>query len=136
MAQAINERERFAAALRDCAAQLSAGSGRAPLRTLQRVARSIVEGSSAESSVRTIAFLVDQWITDYYLNFAGDIVAGWEHVEQIRVALLREKTADAIAQLSDAVATGSSDVLKALEALIGSYLKAVDSANRVATESH
>ncbi len=126
---------RLSAALRECADQLSAGtSARAPLRALQQVAHTIVE-SAADSSVRTVAFVIDEWVNDFYLNFAGDIVFEWQRVEEVRETFLRNQAAAALSELSRALKGAPSDVLTALEVLVVSYLDAVRQANHVVTDA-
>jgi hypothetical protein len=79
--------------------------------------------------MRTLGFIIDEWVKDYYLNFAGDVVSPlWERIELIRKELLRQKASPALDLLATAVAEGT-DPTEALEELITSYLDGIAAAN-------
>ena len=128
-----DDREALARALRDCAMQLT-GDGQAPLRKLQKEARYLLRVDCGRS-LRAIAFLIDDWINDFYLNFTGDIVYNWKEVEEIRLKLLRDNVAPAFLRLAAALGGSKADALTALEELIVPYLEAVNVANGVVAES-
>lgn len=116
--------------LKECADSLSreteADEG-APLRRVQRLARSLMFDSE-DAYIRTISFIIDEWVKDYYLNFAGDIFSpAEEDIERIRAKLLHDNVSPALKALSVAVANEErSETLKGVEALTTSYLDSID----------
>jgi hypothetical protein len=121
-------RARFVEELRKCSGALLSASSGAPLRTLQHFANAMLF-NTADRSMKAVCFIMDQWVKDYYFNFAGDVVSPrWERVEQIRKDLLQQKASRAIDLLATAVAEGAEPT-KALEELITSYLDAISAAN-------
>jgi hypothetical protein len=128
-------RSEFSHRLRDCALSLSQGqSGNAPIRELQSHARELFFANS-DSYLRTIGFLLDQWIKDYIFNFAGDVITlNSEAVDEIRERLLREDTATALLDLSGAICSAPENAFAAIERLITSYLEAIQEANQVVNE--
>jgi hypothetical protein len=125
---AEDDRMRFAKELRRCSQALMSTTAGAHLRKLQRFAQGMLF-STSDGRMRTLGFMVDQWVKDYYLNFAGDVVSPhWEGIELIRKELLRQKTSHALDLLATAVAEGT-DPTEAFEELITSYLDAITAAN-------
>lgn len=119
-------------ALKDCADTLRTEPDKgAPLRKVQRLARSLLF-SSEDSYTRGLAFILDEWIGEYYLNFAGDIFSpAAEDLERLRQALLREKVSSAFESLSRAVdSRNEADTLQGLQALAVSYLDTVKDARQ------
>ncbi len=125
---AEDDRMRFAEELRRCSQALASATPGAPLRKLQQFARGILFGTQ-DRTMRTLGFILDEWVKDYYLNFAGDVVSPvWERIEQIRKELLRRKASDALGLLATSLAEGT-DPSQALEELITSYLDGITAAN-------
>ena len=125
------EAEALASSLRATAEAITNRQyGKAPLRDLQRRAHAVAS-SSGDAYLRTLGFVIDQWIQDYYYNFAGDVMSSaWEEVEKIRIALLREVTSQGLMPLASALSTGmKADGFSAIEVLISSYLTAIEKAN-------
>jgi hypothetical protein len=119
---------RFAEELRSCSQALASASPGAPLRRLQHFARSVLF-DTPDRKLRTLCFIIDEWVKDYYLNFAGDVVSpSWERIELIRKALLRDKASHAFDRLANAVAQGT-DPIEAVEELVTSYLDGIVAAN-------
>ena len=121
----------FAASLAACAEGLSDGkrSG-ASLRQLQRQAQAIIMGANEDVYLRTIAFIIDQWVKDYYFNFAGDVIsAAWTSVEDVRIRLLSRDTSRALNCLADAIPSGSTEAFEGLQGLVCTYLEAIKTAN-------
>ena len=125
---ADDDRRRFAEELRRCSQALVSTTAGAPLRKLQQFARGMLFGAQ-DRRMRTLGFIIDEWVKDYYLNFAGDVVSPlWERIELIRKELLRQKASPALDLLATAVAEGT-DPTEALEELITSYLDGIAAAN-------
>ena len=109
----------------------------APLRELQRQVYTVVS-NTADPFLRTLGFIIDQWIKDYYYNFAGDVMSSaWAEVETIRAKLLRSATSQALMHLAAALSADSkADGFCAIELLISSYLAAIDDANMVVERAY
>ncbi len=121
-------RVKFTEELRKCSRALVSASNGAPLRTLQHFANAALF-DTPDPAVKMLCFIMDQWIKDYYFNFAGDVVSPqWERIEQIRKNLLQQKASLALDRLATAVAEGAEPT-KALEELITAYLDAISAAN-------
>jgi hypothetical protein len=119
----------WAAALVECGDALSKGGPGAPLRRLQTFLRGEIAGGS--SSSKTLAFLIDEWIRDYYLNFAGDLLpSASEEVERIRGLLMSDRIGPALSDLGKRIDAGSVAWFSSLEAMIVAYLDAVSEANK------
>jgi hypothetical protein len=125
-----DKRKQLVALLGQCSAELRTGqNSNAPLRRLQDFVRPLLYVRT-DPDVRTIAFILDEWIKDYYLNFAGDIMSSnWSDVDKIRNDLLSEKTAIALARLAESVVSGPDRAFHAIEHLVVSYLDAIEEAN-------
>jgi len=130
MDEGQNKRAELVIILNHCSEALADRcSSNAPLRQLQHLVRSLLYVGS-DSYLRTIAFILDEWIKDYYLNFAGDIMTrNWSQVDAIRTELLSGPTSTALAKLSEAVSAGSQEAFSAIEQLVVSYLDAIEKAN-------
>ena len=100
-----------------------------PLRELQRVARSVMyEGK--DPYVRTVAFILDLWIEDFYFNFAGDVLSpASEAVDKIREKFLTESLGPLLGTLSEVVLRDSASGLGVFEKIATSYLDARLEAN-------
>jgi hypothetical protein len=123
-----DDRMKFAEELRICSRALASASSGAPLRRLQHFARDVLF-STPDRKLRTLCFIIDQWVKDYYLNFAGDVFSpSWERIEVIRKELLRQSASHAFDRLADAVAEGTNPI-EALEELVTSYLDGIAAAN-------
>ncbi len=109
----------------------------APLRELQRKVHALVN-TTADPYVRTLGFIIDQWIKDYYYNFAGDVMSSaWAEVEAIRADLLKDSTSQAFIHLASALSSDSKgDGFAAIEELVSFYLAAIDEANGVVSKAY
>lgn len=103
--------------------------GNHPLRELQSVARSLIYGEE-DLFLRTVAFLLDLWIEDFYFNFAGDILSpASEAVDEIRDKLLTESIGPALSRLSEVISSRTTDVFDPFQEIATSYLNARLAAN-------
>src|SRR5687767_11687556 len=94
------ERMRFADEIEQCSAALVGYLPGAPLRKLQQSAQRL-QFDSVDNRLKTLGFIIDQWIKDYYLNFAGDIVTpDWQQIETLRKELLQNKVSHALRLLA------------------------------------
>lgn len=103
----------------------------APLRALQKVSRAATH-SASNGYIRSVAFILDTWIADFYYNFAGDIVSpNWEQAHIVREQLIRTRSAMILKQLAEAISEESAGATwLAVQELIASYLEAVEVATR------
>jgi|SRR5438132_4904314 len=123
-----SSRERFADELTRCADSRSAITDVAPLRNLQHFVQGVLYEDDRE--LRALAFIIDEWIKDYYLNFAGDVVVpAWEAVDSIRQDLLQQHVPNTFRELANAL-TERTDIFKPIAELIAVYIDSIKAANR------
>ena len=127
----LSHRTDFAACLRTCAQFLEDGrlTG-SPLRELQRHSQRLMDVAEGDTHLRTLAFIVDQWIKDYYFNFVGDVIStAWREVEEVRIRLLSRDTSSALRAVAESVVADLDKGLGAVENLVCTYLNAIKKAN-------
>jgi hypothetical protein len=130
------QRNEFSRRLVSCADALKVGKrGNGAIRELQSYLRQLFFAST-DGYLRTIAFVLDEWIKDYILNFAGDVVTpNSEDLDEIRERLLSESIALALMELAEGTRTSSEKAFAAIERLVVSYLDAIQEANKVVDET-
>ena len=126
--------ERLGNAFRECAGYLRADRAPTndnlrrihPLRILQQELRRVLEEGGEDRLARTVAFLVDAWIRDYFLNFAGDVLSPASlAVDEIRKRLIQGQVVDAFEKLGAGLTGDSSEIIEAQVMLVCSYLEAI-----------
>lgn len=119
----------LASAISECAQSMEEEpDDKAPLRELQSKAkRALLEHEGDHE--RTIAYLLDVWIDDYYFNWAGDIDT--EKVEEVQRRFAHDASR-AMRKLAESLrGQNAEETLAALARLICRYLDAVREAKEI-----